>query len=71
MSFLLNLSSFNKPLVFKTSFRQHQNAISADLWLKIIFQFLISLPHIGLETLNPYEFPIFTNNFIHLTKDWF
>ena len=58
ISLLLNLSSFNKPLVFKTSFRQHQNAISARFMADNSISIFNPLPHIGLETLNPYEFPI-------------
>ena len=56
-SFFLNFKSFKDPLIYSHAFRQTQNAISSRFISENNFSFLNPLPHIGLNTYAPFEFP--------------
>tara|TARA_B100000927_G_scaffold113045_1_gene91352 strand:- start:40392 stop:42119 length:1728 start_codon:yes stop_codon:yes gene_type:complete len=56
-TFVLNFQSFKAPLIYSHAFRQTQNAISSRYMADNNISVLNPLPHIGLSTNAPFEFP--------------
>ena len=65
----LNFKSFKDPLIYSHAFRQTQNAISSRFISENNFLFLNPLPHIGLNTYAPFEFP-FLQILSSFAKNW-
>ena len=57
VSFIMNFSSFTKPLKDVQPFRQHQNALSARTMFEDGLTFNTPLPVFGLAGKAPFEFP--------------
>ena len=57
VSFVMNFTSFTKPLKDVQPFRQHQNALSARTMFEDSLTFNTPLPVFGLKGKAPFEFP--------------